>query len=209
VSEKSVILMKSDDEMRTALLDILHGPEEELDNALARYRGASQALADTRSPEAAAILSENVALAKSVLDACTVEGKEEIGVTRGAITKRSEVERRIEEIADEIAKVNPNLTPQEAFSKALSSEEGRALRARYNELPVEERAPVSKGPWIEMAEAAESRETHPAVAKLQAKADEIHKDANAVGVPISEAEAFARAKRENPELIATYYQERH
>jgi len=208
VSEKSVILKKADDEMRAALLDILHGPEEDLDNALARYRGASQALADTRSPEAATILSENVSLAKSVLDACTVEEKEEIGVTE-AITKRSEVERRIEEIADEIAKVNPNLTPQEAFSKALSSEEGRSLRARYNELPVEERAPVSKGPWIEMAEAAESRETHPAVAKLEAKAEEIRKEANAVGAPISEAEAFSRAKRENPELTAAYYQERH
>ena|SRR5215203_2617921 len=156
--------------------------------------------------EAVGILSENVRIAKAALDLSTVEGKE-AGVAE-AITKRSDARSRIATIAEEIAKIDPNLTPAQAHAKGLSSEEGHALRARYNELPVEERAPVSKGHWIETAEAAENRETHPAVVELRAKAQEIRKDAHGAGEKISEAEAFGRAVEKHPELKSAYYQER-
>jgi len=124
------------------------------------------------------------------------------------ITKRSDAKARFEQLTEEIAKNNPDLTPAEAFVKVMDTEEGSALRARYNELPIEERAPVSKGRFIEEAEAAENRETHPAVVELRAKAQEIRKDAVSAGEKISEAEAFARAMEKHPEFKAAYYQER-
>ena len=207
-SRHTPLIKRAEDAMRGAFADLLHGPEEALDDALARYNAAARTLEATRSPEALRVLKSNIAVGKELISKLEVADEhEEVG--KGMIHKRSDARERIQEIAEEISKVNPNLSPAEAFAKALDSEEGQTLRARYNELPVEERAPLSKGRFIEAAEAAESRETHPAVVRLREKAQEIRKHAAGVGEPISEANALARAMDKHPELKAAYYQGRH
>jgi hypothetical protein len=121
-------------------------------------------------------------------------------------TTRSESAGVMREIADEIAKRNPGMTPAEAYAAAMSGVEGSILRKHHYELPPDERVSVSKGHWIETAEAAENRETHPAVVELRKKADELQKNAAAVGAPIDAATAFSKACDSEPELRRSYYE---
>ena len=158
----SARIEKAEEDMRSAFADLVTGPEDHFDDNLAKYNAAVRTLGATRSPHALRALESNVWVANEVIS--KLETKEDTReVANGAINKRSAARGRIKELAEEIRKATPNLTPAEAFAKALASEEGQAIRARYHELPAEERVPVSKGRFIEAAEAAENRPTHPAV----------------------------------------------
>jgi hypothetical protein len=132
-----------------------------------------------------------------------------VGEAKALLTKRNATATEaIDKMAEEIAKADPNLTPQEAYWKALQSEEGSAIRKARRELPYEPpKATVHKHHRVremEEADAMERSAGRAVLSTIEKRAQAIQKESADRGLPMAATEAYKLAMNEERELVKSY-----